>query len=78
MLILNDKQVQELEMFIQELPGKYCIPTLNLFRKFAQENQEANTKPESKPSTKIDASSSAAVSSSNPETTFKPYAVEAE
>lgn len=41
MLVLTQKQVEELEGFIQELPGKYCIPTLNLFRKFAQENAEA-------------------------------------
>lgn len=48
MLVLSNKQVEELEAFIQELPGKYCIPTLNLFRKFAQENakeQEAEAAP---------------------------------
>lgn len=41
MLILTDKQVKELEEFLQELPGKYYLPTLKLFQKFAQENQEA-------------------------------------
>lgn len=37
MLVLTEKQVTELEAFIQELPVKIGVPMLNLFRKFSQE-----------------------------------------
>lgn len=45
MLILTDKQVAELETFLQELPGKYYLPTLKIFQKFAQENEQKQATP---------------------------------
>lgn len=45
MLILNDKQVSELETLINELPTKYGVPLFGLFRKFGKENEEASKQP---------------------------------
>lgn len=41
MLILNDKQAQELNALIGEIPGKYTLIFKALFDKFAQENAQA-------------------------------------
>lgn len=48
MLVLTEKQVKELNDLILELPGKFTIPFLRLFEKFAGENQEAQKAVESK------------------------------
>jgi hypothetical protein len=45
MVVLTDKQTQEFEAFINELPTKYGVLILRLFTKFAQENAEATKKP---------------------------------
>lgn len=41
MLTLTQKQVSDLEAFINELPVKYGVPLLNLIQSFVKENQEA-------------------------------------
>ena len=41
MITLDDKQIKELEAFIQEMPTKFGVPLLNFLTKIAQEqNQE--------------------------------------
>lgn len=48
MLVLTDKDLKQLEAFIQEMPTKYGLPLLNFLKAKAMEKQEAEAKPETK------------------------------
>ena len=41
MITLDEKQVRELEAFIQEMPTKFGLPLLNFLNKIAQDQNSA-------------------------------------
>lgn len=60
MLNLTEKQVTQLQSFIEELPTKFGLPLLNMLRGFAAENApkdepKANTEPKVKAQIPVEA-----------------------
>ena len=41
-ILLDEKSIQEINNFLQEMPLKYGLPLLNFFNKKLQEQQQVN------------------------------------
>ncbi len=41
MIILNEEQVKKIEVLLSEMPGKFCIPLLNILNEASANNTDS-------------------------------------